>query len=149
MSSVPPDAAPPQQPSIVGDLQFARPTLVRVLVASMYLPALTCLGMVAATMAGSNQPLSGAVPLVLSGLVMALIAFVLGKGIARGSHAIWVVTLILAAISVVQSLPALLLLPWFAEEGAGLVAIVVWGVVTPVVVLALILTPTVRGHCVR
>ena len=150
MSYVPPNAPPPRQPSFVGDLQPARPTLVRVLVASLYLPALMPLGLVAWTVAAvPNQPLSVAVPSLIIGLALAMIAFFLGKGIARGSHTMWVVILILSAIGAVQALPALLMLPFFLEGGVGLVGIVAVSLAIPVVVLALVLAPTVRQHCTK
>jgi hypothetical protein len=149
MSSVPPDAAPSRQPPIVGGFRFAPPTLVRVLVATMYLPALCSLGM--AVMAARvehdryNLQMIAAAVLVVSGLVLALISFALGRGITHGSHDIWQLTVVLVVLVLLAFL-AWVLPFWSVSIWAAVAATIVVSAI-PVAVLALLLTPVVRQHC--
>src|SRR6185503_13191064 len=93
------DGPPPQHLSIVGAFKTA-PTLVKVLAAGFYLPALILLlesvrsAIVFQIDNVAAEPDGGFLAIfifvyVLVGLVLAMVGFLLGKGIARGAHGTW------------------------------------------------------------
>jgi len=155
-----PDFAPQQNLSIVGAFKAA-PTLVKALIGCLYARALLVLGGYVADMLSlgdtfdtitdsSNTPaLADASPslglvAILVGvgfaLVVGLITFLLGKGLARGARSMWLLTLVLTvvifAFAVISVLAA-------ATVGSIL------NVVITVAMLALLLTPVVRQHCTK
>lgn len=137
--SVLPDVAPPQSPSIVGAFHSA-PTLVRVLAGCLYLDALLRLGQAVAVTAGLSDETTdmmanaGAVCLALA---LALIPFLLGMGVARGAHCMWLLTLVLVVVELLVDVRAVL---------AGATVGSILSMVIPVAVLALLLTLFVRQH---
>jgi hypothetical protein len=83
--------------------------------------------------------------LVVSGLVLALISFALGRGITHGSHDIWQLTVVLVVLALLAFL-AWVLPFWSVSIWAAVAATIVVSAI-PVAVLALLLTPVVRQHC--
>ncbi len=94
-----------QKPSILAAFQTA-PTLVKVLASILYAVGLLTLIQMAMSAAGGGlivpQDQVVAVMLDLFELVVALVAFLLGKGITRGSYGSWLATLIFTVFFGVQ-----------------------------------------------
>jgi hypothetical protein len=140
MSGTTPPA--PQRLSILAEFQTA-PMLVRVLASVLYgvgLLTLVQLAMVVAEV-GLISPAARGIAMVadLFAIVVALISFLLGKGLTRGSYGSWLMTLAFTVLGIVQSVLWMLTTP--TQTRTVLVLVVA------VVVLALLLTPAVRRHC--
>lgn len=137
-----PTMAPLPNLSVVGAFKTA-PTLVKVLAASFYLSGLYLLWLAFAaftspsTAAGGDNVLVG-VFLSFFFVLMALVGFLLGKGIARGARGTWLLSLVLCGLALAVVVLGML--------GAVTVTSIV-NVVILVVTLALLLTPVVRQHC--
>jgi hypothetical protein len=132
-----------QRPSILAAFQTA-PTSVKVLVAILYgLGVLTLIEM-AVFVAGGGfivpQDHVAAVVSDLAVLVMVLILFLLGSGITRGYFGSWLATLILTFLFGIQSVQVILI---------GVTGRTMFRAGEVVAVLALLLTPAVRQHCLK
>ncbi len=140
MSGTTPPA--PQRLSILAGFQTA-PILVRALVSILYGVALLTLVQLAIVVAhvGLISPAARGIAMVadLFAIVVALISFVLGKGITSGSYSSWLTTLVFAVLGISQSVLWMMTTP--TQTRTVLVLVVA------VVVLALLLTPAVRRHC--
>ena len=140
--NTPPLAAPTPNLSIVGAFRAA-PTPVKILAASMYLPALLILGLTAAAVLaalgfGDNVMVTGV--LVFYGVILALISFLLGKGIARGAWGTWMLSVVLYVVGLLSGVPLLM-------DGVNMTSILY--MVAMIVPLVLLLSPTVRAHCTK
>ena len=135
----PPLAAPTPNLSIAGAFRAA-PTPVKVLAASMYLPALLILGLTVLVVMGALGNLLVTGVLVFYGGLLALISFLLGKGIARGAHGTWLLSVVLYVIGLLSGVPLLI-------DGVNVASILY--MVTMIVPLVLLFTPTVRAHCTK
>jgi hypothetical protein len=134
-----PDVSPRKKLSIVEAFPSA-PLLVKVLAACLYLEALLRLGEAFAAIPGLGDDTSNVMAnarVVFFGLALALIPFLLGNGIARGSHHAWLLTLVLVVVEIPLDLRSVL---------TDVTVISILNVVMPVVVLALLLTLFVRQH---
>jgi hypothetical protein len=137
-----PDVARSQKLSTAGAFQTA-PTLVKTLVAFLYLEALLRLGQAVPTMVGlsdDSRDIMVNARVVFLGLALALIPFLLGKHIARGAHSMWLLTLVLVVVEVPFDVHSVL---------AGLTVTSLLNVIFPFAVLALLLTLFVRQHCTK
>ena len=139
------NGSPPQHLSIVGAFKAA-PTLVKVLAASLYLPALLLVVDSVRTAIEFHAEVDGGFAVIASfvavlvGLVLALVGFLLGKGIARGARGTWVLALVLTVIALLACLHSLL----------GYVSVyVILNTIVMVALLGLLLTPVVRQHCTK
>ena len=147
--SAPSEVSPPQKLSIVEAFKTA-PTLVKVLAASFYLPALLMLGYaflvaagVALAVAAFDSSAMGtalAAYVLVLGLLCAMVSFLLGKGIARGARGTWIVAVVLYGIALLLSLLSIL---------ADVTVTSILDLVISVATLALLLTPVVRLHCAK
>ena len=135
--------APPRT-SILAAFQSA-PTMVKGLASILYAVGLLTLLQEAIVVAdvGLVSPAARGTAMVadLFALVVALISFLLGRGITRGSYASWLLTLILTVLGIVQSVL------WILVAVADTRTFLIVGVAAAV--LALLLTPAVRQHCPR
>lgn len=137
-----PDVARSLKLSTAGAFPTA-PTLVKALVAFLYLEALLRLGEAVPTMVGlsdDSRDIMVNARVVFLGLALAVIPFLLGKHIARVARGMWLLTLVLGA----ARLPFV-----FLAVPDGVTVILILHVVIPVAVLALLLTPSVRRHCTK
>jgi hypothetical protein len=144
--SSPSDVSPPQHLSVVGAFKAA-PTLVKVLAASFYLPALLLLvESVRLALFFGPEPDGNAVHVIYSivyvlvGLVLALVGFLLGKGIARGARGTWVLALVLTVIALLACLQSLV---------GSVTVFAILNAIVMVALLGLLLTPVVRRHCTK
>ena len=133
--------APPRT-SILAAFRSA-PTMVKVLASILYAVGLLTVLQEAMVVAdvGLISPAARGVAMVadLFALVVALISFLLGRGITRGSYASWLLTLIFTVLGIVQSVL------WILIAVADTRTFLIVGVAAAV--LALLLTPAVRRHC--
>ena len=133
--------APPRT-SILAAFRSA-PTMVKVLASILYAVGLLTVLQEAMVVAdvGLISPAARGVAMVadLFALVVALISFLLGRGITRGSYASWLLTLIFTVLGIVQSVL------WILIAVADTRTFLIVGVAA--VVLALLLTRAVRQHC--
>jgi hypothetical protein len=117
--------------------------MVKVLASILYAVGLLTLLQEAMVVAdvGLISPAARGVAMVadLFALVVALISFLLGRGITRGSFASWLLTLIFTVLGIVQSVL------WILIAVADTRTLLIVGVAAAV--LALLLTPAVRQHC--
>ena len=142
----PSEVSPSQKLSIVGAFKAA-PTLVKVLAASFYLPALLLMleSVKIASMSDPALPDSGLAEIfgfvgLLGGIALALVGFLLGKGIARGARGTWVLALVLTVIALLACIQSLV----------GYTSVfAILNMIIMVALLALLLTPVVRQHCTK
>ena len=135
------NGSPPQHLSIVGALKAA-PTLVKVLAASFYLPALLLLveSVRMYTVIDIQNDYGYSLIYAFVTFVLAMVGFLLGKGIARGARGTWLLALVLTVIALLACLQSLL----------GYVSVyVILNTIVMAALLALLLTPVVRKHCTK
>ncbi len=134
----------PQKPSILSAFQTA-PRLVRALASILYAVGLFTLVQLALVVAkvGLITPAARGWAMVadLFALVVALISFLLGRGITRGSYVSWLLTLVCAVLGIVQSVL------WNLTVNIETRTVLILGIA--VLVVALLLTPSVRRHCAK
>ena len=148
------NVAPPQHVSVVGALKDT-PILVKVLATDLHLSALWVLGLFVsvavwgdggtgtdsfAGLANDSPEVLTGYGLIFAGQVLAMVLFLMGKGIARGARGMWELLLVLNVLAVPFSFLHL-------REGATVITIV--NVFITVATLALLLTPVVRRYCAK
>jgi hypothetical protein len=121
----------------------AAPTLVKVLAAFLYLESLLRLEEAVACAVGlsdNSQDIMVNARLVFLALALALVPLLLGKRIARAERGPWLLTLVLTVVT----------LPFaFRAVVNGATVMLILHLVITVAVLALLLTPAVRRHCMK
>ena len=136
-----PYVAPRQNLSTLGGQ--SAPSLVTGLVGFLYVEALLSLWHAVTAIVGlsdDSRDIMVNARVVFLGLALALIPFLLAKGIARDAPGTWLLTLVLAVVALAFDLPSLL---------AGATLSSISSVAVMVAVLTLLLTPAVRRHCTK
>ena len=136
-----PYVAPRQNLSTLGGQ--SAPTLVTALVGFLYLDVLVSLWQAVTAIVGlsdDSRDIMANARVVFLGLALALIPFLLAKGIARGAHGTWLLTLVLAVVAFSFELRSVL---------AAVTLSSILSVAVMVAVLTLLLTPVVLRHCTK